>query len=128
MTELRPYYVVLYPTANYFRHFLVFATGPHEAVHKVNYQARRALPIVLEQYPNDAYGKVERLKDIIRASRRYLRNHTERFATGKNPKWCKVNEIPTSIVHEGQIHFGVHTESLLLNLLPDLIHPLIGNE
>lgn len=124
----KPYYVVLYPNTNYWRHFLVFAKGPHEAVHKVNYQARQALPIVLETYPNDAYGKVTRLKDIIRASRRYLRNHKERFASIRNPKWCVVNEIPTSIAHEGQICFGVHTESILLNLLPDLIHPLIGNE
>jgi len=125
--KLIAYNVVLYPKPNYFRHFLVFAKDPIDAINKINYQARIALPIVEERYPNNIYGKRDKLISIIKASRRYKRWYKHKFAC-THQSYAKVHEIPTRIAHEGQLYFGVHTESLIQNLLSDLLHPKVGNE
>lgn len=128
MSELIAYNVVLYPQPGYFRHFLVFAKDPHDAVHKLNYQARTAMSVQKEKYPNNKYGKLSRLKHIITATRRYTRYSKPRWADNRKGVFCTVNEIPTGVVYEGQLNFGPHTESLIQNFLPDLLHPPIGNE
>ena len=100
------YYISLYPSPNYFRHFVVEETTPIRAIHKLNYQARQQIKALKEKYPNDEYKKITHAMDIVRATRRYKRRHRDKFAS-TNCFTCYIHELPLGICWEGQLEMGV---------------------
>ena len=113
------YYISLYPTPGYFRHFIVQAENPIAAVNKLNYQARHMLTALKEQYPNDEYHKIKQAMDIVRATRRYKRIGTCRSFGNKQPV-CKIHELPLQQCWEGQLSLNVADNMYAWNILPDI--------
>lgn len=113
------YYISLYPTPGYFRHFVVQAENPVAAVHKLNYQARHMMIALKEQYPKDEYSKVRRAKDIVNATRRYQRISTCKAFGHKQPV-CIVCEPPLNQCWEGHLSLGASDNMYAWNILSGL--------
>lgn len=113
------YYIVLYPSPNYFRHFTVFAESVKDAIAKINYQARMAYMQERQKNPEDNYGNLSQIKYIIDTTRRYKRKYKPRFGTGSNPRACKAYKLPLSMVYEGHMNV-IGRNNLVMNILPEI--------
>jgi hypothetical protein len=111
------YYISLYPTPNYFRHFIVEETTPLRAIHKVNYFARLQYKLLITDDPQDMYSKAKHCKDIVLATRRYKRTSKPRWKALRPQPVCFVYELPLKLPWEGQLNIIGQDREYAWNIL-----------
>lgn len=111
----KTYYVSLYPTPGYFRHFVIAAENPVKAIHAINYAAREAYKLHLKEDPKDTYRRAQRAKDIITTTRRYKRTNVR---NGSSEPKCKVAEVSFNFPMEGHLNIACIDTAYLWNILP----------
>lgn len=111
----KTYYVSIYPTPGYFRHFVISADSPIKAVHAINYAAREAYKLHLKNDPKDTYRNAERAKHIITATRRYNRTNVR---DGRSEAKCEVREVYFNFPMEGHLNIACMDSAYLWNILP----------
>lgn len=116
----KTYYVSLYPTPGYFRHFVISADNPVKAVHAINYAAREAYKLHLKNDPKDTYRHAQRSKDIITTTRRYRRTNVR---DGRIEPKCKVREVSFNFPMEGHLNIACMDTAYLWNILPTVPLP-----
>lgn len=114
------WYISVYPTPGYFRHFIVQEETPLKALYKLNYQARKQYEAMKELIGiDDPYRKLERIKHIITGTRRFKRKHKDTFGH-KNSRYIIVHELPMQQVWEGQLKLGAMDYDYAWNILPNI--------
>lgn len=120
---MKLFYVVLYPSPGYWRHFTVMAKDARDAVNKINHQARGMYAAIKEKARTkpDGYeaSNMERTKHIINATRRYRRKHRSTWAH-RESRFCEVYELPPTLAYEGHLEVGGATDRTMCvwNILP----------
>jgi len=124
------YYISLHPTPGYFRHFLIAADSPLDAIHKLNYQMRLGRQAEQKENPNNTHHKITRFTDVINTLRRYKRVNKRKWHDGTvvfQPK-CDVREYDFKVACEGHLNMVFNEHSYLWNILPALPIKPIGQE
>lgn len=111
------YYVSLYPTPSYMRHFIVEDTDPHRAVYQLNYFARLQYNLLIIADPKDEYRHAEQCKHIIKATRRYKRHHSPTWMWKNKRPVCVVSELLLKIPWEGHLNIVGNDRTYAWNIL-----------